>query len=104
YALDLHPDDVFWCTADPGWVTGTSYGIVAPLVIGAGLIVDEADFDAAHWYSILRDEKVTVWYTAPTAIRMLMRAGTEIVPPGAFDTVRVVASVVEPLNPEAVIW
>ncbi|HXE17890.1 MAG TPA: AMP-binding protein, partial [Stellaceae bacterium] len=83
YALDLHPDDVFWCTADPGWVTGTSYGIVAPLVIGAGMIVDEADFDAARWYSILRDEKVTVWYTAPTAIRMLMRAGTEIVPPGA---------------------
>jgi len=104
YALDLHPDDVFWCTADPGWVTGTSYGIVAPLVIGAGLIVDEADFDAARWYSILRDEKVTVWYTAPTAIRMLMRAGTEIVPPGAFDNVRFMASVGEPLNPEAVIW
>ena len=85
-------------------MTGTSYGIIAPLVIGATLIVDEADFDAARWYRILRDEKVTVWYTAPTAIRMLMRAGTEIVPPGAFDTVRFMASVGEPLNPEAVVW
>jgi acetyl-CoA synthetase len=104
YALDLHPEDVFWCTADPGWVTGTSYGIVAPLVIGASMIVDEADFDAARWYGILRDEKVTVWYTAPTAIRMLMRVGAEIVPPGTFDTIRFMASVGEPLNPEAVIW
>lgn len=104
YALDLHPEDVFWCTADPGWVTGTSYGIIAPLVIGASMIVDEADFDAARWYGILRDEKVTVWYTAPTAIRMLMRAGAEMVPPVTFDTVRFMASVGEPLNPEAVIW
>jgi acetyl-CoA synthetase len=66
-ALDLHEDDVFWCTADPGWVTGTSYGIVAPLVNGATMIVDEADFDAARWYDILRDQNVSVWYTAPTA-------------------------------------
>ncbi len=104
FALDLHPEDVFWCTADPGWVTGTSYGIIAPLTIGATLLVDEADFDAERWYGILRDQKVTVWYTAPTAIRMLMRAGAEMVPPGAFDTVRFMASVGEPLNPEAVLW
>ena len=104
YALDLHPDDVFWCTADPGWVTGTSYGIISPLTIGATMIVDEAEFDAERWYSILREQKVTVWYTAPTAIRMLMRAGTEIVPRGAFDKVRFMASVGEPLNPEAVVW
>ncbi len=73
-ALDLHPDDVFWCTADPGWVTGTSYGIIAPLTHGVTSIVDEADFDAERWYRILQDERVNVWYTAPTALRMLMRA------------------------------
>ncbi len=103
-ALDLHPDDVFWCTADPGWVTGTSYGIVAPLVHGVTSIVDEAEFDAERWYRILQDEKVTVWYTAPTAIRMLMRAGAEI--PRKYDlkSVRFIASVGEPLNPEAVWW
>ena len=104
YALDLHPEDIFWCTADPGWVTGTSYGIVAPLTIGATMIVDEADFDAERWYDILRREKVSIWYTAPTAIRMLMRAGTEMIKPGTFDSVRFMASVGEPLNPEAVTW
>ena len=66
-ALDLHPDDIFWCTADPGWVTGTSYGIVAPLLHGVTSVVDEAEFDAERWYRILQDEKVSVWYTAPTA-------------------------------------
>ena len=104
YALDLHEDDIFWCTADPGWVTGTSYGIISPLTIGATILVDEAEFDAERWYSILREHKVTVWYTAPTAIRMLMRAGAELVKPGTFDTVRFMASVGEPLNPEAVVW
>ncbi len=100
-ALDLHPEDVFWCTADPGWVTGTSYGIVAPLVHGVTSIVDEAEFDAERWYRILRDEGVTVWYTAPTAIRMLMKAGLR---PAPFPKLRLVASVGEPLNPEAVWW
>ncbi len=104
YALDLHPDDIFWCTADPGWVTGTSYGIISPLTIGATMIVDEAEFDAERWYSILHQQKVTVWYTAPTAIRMLMRMGTGIIPRGTFDSVRFMASVGEPLNPEAVVW
>ena len=70
-ALDLHPDDVFWCTADPGWVTGTSYGIISPLVHGVTSIVDEGDFDAERWYATLESEGVTVWYTAPTALRML---------------------------------
>ena len=79
-ALDLHPDDVFWCTADPGWVTGTSYGIIAPLAHGVTSIVDEGDFDAERWYRILEDERVTVWYTAPTALRMLMQAGAEAGP------------------------
>ena len=72
------PDDVFWCTADPGWVTGTSYGIISPLTNGATLIVDQAEFDAERWYRILQDQKVTVWYTAPTAIRMLMKVGAEV--------------------------
>jgi acetyl-CoA synthetase len=76
-ALDLHPDDVFWCTADPGWVTGTSYGILAPLANGVTTVVDEGGFDAQRWYHILQEERVTVWYTAPTAIRMLMRHGVE---------------------------
>src|SRR5271166_2590241 len=78
YALDLHADDVFWCTADPGWVTGTSYGIIAPLTNGVTMIVDEAEFDAERWYRILQEQKVTVWYTAPTAIRMLMKVGAAI--------------------------
>jgi acetyl-CoA synthetase len=100
-ALDLHPDDIFWCTADPGWVTGTSYGIVAPLVHGVTSVVDEAEFDAERWYRILREERVSVWYTAPTAIRMLMKAGLR---PAPFPDLRMVASVGEPLNPEAVWW
>jgi acetyl-CoA synthetase len=103
-ALDLRPDDVFWCTADPGWVTGTSYGVIAPLAIGATLVVDEAEFDAARWYATLARERVSVWYTAPTAVRMMMRAAD--VSAGAHDlaALRFVASVGEPLNPEAVLW
>jgi acetyl-CoA synthetase len=64
YALDFHPDDIFWCTADPGWVTGTSYGIIAPLTCGITSVIDEADFDAERWYGILQDQSITVWYTA----------------------------------------
>ena len=104
YALDLHPDDIYWCTADPGWVTGTSYGIIAPLLHGVTSIVDAADFDAERWYAILQEQGVTVWYTAPTAIRMLMKAGAELVRKYSFPHLRFVASVGEPLNPEAVWW
>jgi acetyl-CoA synthetase len=104
YALDLHPGDIFWCTADPGWVTGTSYGIIAPLLHGVTSIVDEADFDAERWYRILQDERVSVWYTAPTAVRMLMKSGTELARKYRFGNLRFVASVGEPLNPEAVWW
>ncbi len=103
-ALDLHEDDVFWCTADPGWVTGASYGIISPLVNGATLIVDQAEFDAERWYRILEEQKVTVWYTAPTAIRMLMKAGTELAKRFDLSGLRLMASVGEPLNPEAVVW
>ena len=103
-ALDLHPDDVFWCTADPGWVTGTSYGIIAPLTNGVTSIVDEADFDAERWYEILTREKVSVWYTAPTAIRMMMKAGLDAARRVQMPALRFLASVGEPLNPEAVLW
>ena len=104
YALDLHAEDIYWCTADPGWVTGTSYGIVAPLLHGVTSIVDREEFDTERWYSILQDEGVTVWYTAPTAIRMLMKAGAEIPRKYSFPNLRFIASVGEPLNPEAVRW
>jgi acetyl-CoA synthetase len=103
-ALDLHPDDVFWCTADPGWVTGTSYGIISPLTHGVTSVVDEGDFDAQRWYSVLESEKVTVWYTAPTALRMLMQAGPQAAKAHDLHRLRFVASVGEPLNPEVVRW
>jgi acetyl-CoA synthetase len=103
-ALDLHPDDVFWCTADPGWVTGTSYGIIAPLTNGVTSIIDEGDFDAERWYGILQAEHVSVWYTAPTAIRMMMKAGIDLVKKYDMRALRFLASVGEPLNPEAVVW
>jgi acetyl-CoA synthetase len=103
-ALDLHEDDVFWCTADPGWVTGTSYGIVAPLALGVTMIVDEADYDTQRWYSILEEQRVTVWYTAPTAIRMLMKAGDGPREGHTFPALRFIASVGEPLNPAGVVW
>jgi acetyl-CoA synthetase len=103
-ALDLHPEDVFWCTADPGWVTGTSYGIIAPLTNGVTSIVDEAEFDARRWYGILQDQKVSVWYTAPTAIRMLMKSGLDLAKEFDVSALRFLASVGEPLNPEAVVW
>jgi acetyl-CoA synthetase len=104
YALDLHPDDIFWCTADPGWVTGTSYGIISPLTNGVTMVVDEAEFDALRWYRILQEQRVTVWYTAPTAIRMLMKLGAEPVRSRDLSRLRFMASVGEPLNPEAVVW
>jgi acetyl-CoA synthetase len=103
-ALDLHRGDVFWCTADPGWVTGMSYGIIAPLTHGVTSIVDEADFETERWYRILAGQKVNVWYTAPTALRMLMRAGPEAARAHDLSHLRFVASVGEPLNPEVVVW
>ena len=104
YALDLHDDDIFWCTADPGWVTGTSYGISAPLTNGVTSVVAEAEFDAETWYGILQRERVTVWYTAPTAIRMMMKLGADALRGFDLSALRFMASVGEPLNPEAVIW
>jgi acetyl-CoA synthetase len=104
YALGLEPGTIYWCTADPGWVTGTSYGIIAPLVNRVTMIVDEAEFDLDRWYGTLAREKVEVWYSAPTAIRMMMRAGEDAARGNDFSSLRFLASVGEPLNPEAVVW
>ncbi len=103
-ALDFHPEDVFWCTADTGWVTGTSYGVLSPLSNGITSVVDEGDFDAERWLSVLRNEEVSVWYTAPTAVRMLMKAGGDRPAMRKLPKLRFIASVGEPLNPEAVVW
>jgi len=103
-ALDLHPEDVYWCTADPGWVTGTSYGIIAPLTNGVTSIVEEGEFEAERWYRVLEAQRVSVWYTAPTAIRMMMKAGAALVGKPDTSALRFLASVGEPLNPEAVVW
>jgi acetyl-CoA synthetase len=100
----LGEDDIFWCTADPGWVTSTGYGVIAPLVNGATLIADEAEIDPRRWYAILRDERVSAWYTTPTAIRTLMRYGAALARTYRQNSLRVAASVGEPLNPEAVVW
>ena len=104
HALDLHDGDVFWCTADPGWVTGTSYGVIAPLANGVTSVVVEAEFDAQAWYDVLERERVNVWYTAPTAIRMMMKLGTAALQGRDLSALRFLASVGEPLNPEAVTW
>ncbi|CAA7623251.1 Acyl-coenzyme A synthetase/AMP-(Fatty) acid ligase [Candidatus Terasakiella magnetica] len=100
----LVPDDVFWCTADPGWVTSTAYGIIAPLVCCATTLVDEADVEPRRWYGILADERVTAWYTTPTSIRTMMRYGAALARSYRENSLRVAASVGEPLNVEAVQW
>jgi len=104
YVLDLHPDDIYWCTADPGWVTGTSYGIFGPWSNAVSQVVYEGGFGAGLWYRIMEKYKVTVWYTAPTAIRMLMKAGEKPVRKHDLTSLRYMCSVGEPLNPEAVLW
>lgn len=103
-ALDLRDGDVFWCTADPGWVTGMSYGVITPLVHGVTCLIDEAEFDAVRWYGTLAGQRVSVWYTAPTAIRRLMRAGPDLAREHDLSALRLIASVGEPLNAEAVTW
>ncbi|MER6973487.1 acetate--CoA ligase [Nocardioides sp. NPDC000445] len=104
FALDLRHGDVFWCTADPGWVTGTSYGIIAPLTHGATLISYAGEFDADRWYRILEQQRVDVWYTAPTALRMLVKYGAGLPRQHDLSALRHIASVGEALNPEVVVW
>ena len=102
--LDLKPGDVYWCNADPGWVTGTSYGIIGPWACGATQVVLDAGFQADKWYAFLQKHRVSVWYSAPTAIRLLMREGAELVKKFDLSSLRHLCSVGEPLNAEAVIW
>ncbi|CAH1207075.1 Acetyl-coenzyme A synthetase [Paenibacillus plantiphilus] len=102
--LDLQPDDVYWCTADPGWVTGTSYGIFAPWLNGATNVIRGGRFSPQDWYATIEKYRVTVWYSAPTAFRMLMGASDEIVNGFDLTSLRHVLSVGEPLNPEVVRW
>ena len=104
WVLDLHPDDIYWCTADPGWVTGTSYGMFAPWTNGVTQVVYEGRFQASKWYELIQKYKVTMWYTAPTAIRMLMKGGLEVVRQYDLSSLRYVCSVGEPLNPEGIFW
>ena len=104
WALDLHDDDIYWCTADPGWVTGTSYGMSAPWTNGVSQVIYEGGFRASIWYNIIQKYGVTVWYTAPTAIRMLMRGGAEVPKRYDLSSLRHMCSVGEPLNPEAIVW
>lgn len=104
YVLDLQADDIYWCTADPGWVTGTSYGMFGPWSNGITLVVYEGGFQAEGWYTILQKYGVTVWYTAPTAIRMLMKTGEELPKKYDLSSLRYICSVGEPLNPEAIVW
>jgi acetyl-CoA synthetase len=104
YVLDLHPDDIYWCTADPGWVTGTSYGMFAPFSNGVTQVIYEGGYAASKWYEIIQRYKVNVWYSAPTAIRLLMRAGSEVPKRYNLSSLRYTMSVGEPLNPECVVW
>jgi len=104
WVLDLKESDTYWCTADPGWVTGTSYGIFAPWLNGATNLIRGGRFDAAAWYQTIQDHRVTVWYSAPTAFRMLMAAGEQLVEKYDLSSLRHVLSVGEPLNPEVVRW
>ncbi len=104
WVLDLRDDDIYWCTADPGWVTGTSYGIIGPWSLGITQCVLDKGFSAESWYAFIEKHKVTVWYSAPTAIRSLMKAGDELVEKYDLSSLRHLASVGEPLNAEAVVW
>lgn len=104
WVLDLREDDIYWCTADPGWVTGTSYGIYGPWLIGASNLVRGGRFQVEGWYSTIETFKVTVWYSAPTAFRLLMAAGDSLVRKYDLSSLRLICSVGEPLNPEVIRW
>ncbi|MDE5415888.1 acetate--CoA ligase [Alkalihalobacterium chitinilyticum] len=104
WVLDLQDDDVYWCTADPGWVTGTSYGIFGPWLCGVTNVIRGGRFSPQDWYETLQRYQVSVWYSAPTAFRMLMSAGDELVKQYDLSNIRHILSVGEPLNPEVVRW
>ena len=104
WVLDLKEDDTYWCTADHGWVTGISYGIIGPLACGVRQVIYSGRFDPQMWYTMIDKYKVTVFYTAPTAVRMLMKSGENITKKFGFNSLRHLCSVGEPLNPEAIRW
>ncbi|WP_436854129.1 acetate--CoA ligase [Staphylococcus caeli] len=104
YVLDFQEDDVYWCTADPGWVTGTSYGIFSPWLNGVTNCIAGGRFSPEAWYGMIETFKVTIWYTAPTALRMLMSAGDDIVEKYDLSSLKTILSVGEPLNPEVIKW
>lgn len=104
WALDLKEEDIYWCTADPGWVTGTSYGIYGPWTLGISSLVLGGRFSAELWYQAIEKFQVSVWYSAPTAFRYLMAQGDKIVKKYDFKSLRHISSVGEPLNPEALRW
>jgi acetyl-CoA synthetase len=104
WVLDLRPDDIYWCTADPGWVTGTSYGIIGAWANGVTQLVFDGGFSSEAWYTLIAKYRVSVWYSAPTAIRLLMRDGEALAWAHDLSSLRHLISVGEPLNAEAVIW
>jgi len=103
WVLDLKDEDIFWCTADHGWVTGTMYGILSSACLGATQLIYEGRFSAEKWYSLIEKHRVNVWYTAPTAIRMLAKEG-DLYKNYDFSSLRHLCSVGEPLNPEPIKW
>jgi acetyl-CoA synthetase len=102
--LQLGEDDIYWCTADQGWVTGTSYGIIGPWGLGVTQIHYGGMYDAARWFDILAQQKVSIWYSAPTALRMLMREDNSLYQQYDLSSLRYIFSVGEPLNPEVIQW
>lgn len=104
WVLDLKDEDIFWCTADPGWVTGTAYGIFGPMLVGATILVQGGRFSTDSWYEAIEEYGVTVWYSAPTAFRMLMGAGEGPLSKYDLSSLRHILSVGEPLNPEVIRW
>jgi len=104
WVLDIHDSDIYWPTADPGWVTGVAYGILGTWSVGASQVCYNGRFDPKKWYQILEKYQVSVWYTAPTAIRMLEKAGLNLIKQYDLSHLRYLASVGEPLNPEPIRW
>ena len=102
--LNLTDSDIFWCTADQGWITGTSYGIIGPWSLGVTQIHYGGGYDAKLWFDLLEKEAVTIWYSAPTALRMLMREATTFFKSYNLNALRHIFSVGEPLNPEVIAW
>ena len=107
YVFDIKDNDIYWCTADPGWITGHSYIIYGPLAVGATVFISELtpDYpDAGSFWNLIEEQKITIFYTAPTAIRMFMKMGETWPNKYNLNSLRIIGSVGEPLNPEAFEW